>query len=73
MFQKFLLKKMLASQLKDVPEAEQDRLIEAISKNPDLFKKIAEEAKALTASGKDQMTAVQEVVLKYQKELGGIL
>ena len=73
MFQKLLLKKMLSAQLKGVPEAEQDRLIEAISKNPDLFKKIAEEAKALTASDKDQMTAVKEVVSKYQKELGGIL
>ena len=64
---------MLLAQLKGVPKAEQDRLIEAISKNPDLFKKIAEEAKSLTASGKDQMVAVKEVVSKYQKELGGIL
>lgn len=64
---------MLSTQLKGVPEAEQDRLIAMIEKNPDLFKKIAEEAKVLTDSGKDKMEAVKEVVSKYQKELSGIL
>jgi len=73
MFQNFLLRKMMKAKLKGVPEAEQDKLISIIEKNPELFQKIAEEAKMLTDSGKDQMTAIQEVVSKYQKELGGIL
>jgi len=33
----FFLKKMLASKMKGVPQAEQDKIFEMIEKNPDLF------------------------------------
>jgi hypothetical protein len=37
----FLMRKMLASKMKDVPQAEQDKLFNLIEKNPELFQKIA--------------------------------
>ncbi len=67
------MKKMLKSQLKGVPEEYQDKLIDAIEKNPDLFKKIADETQEKMKSGKDQMKAAMEVMEKYKSELQGIL
>lgn len=69
MFKNFLLKKMLKSQLKDMPEAEQDKLIKMIEKNPRLFQTIAQEAQAKIKDGKDQITAMMEVMRNYQEEL----
>lgn len=69
MFKNFLLKKMLKSQLKGMPEAEQEKLIKMIEKNPKLFQTIAQEAQAKIKDGKDQMTAMMEVIQNYQEEL----
>ncbi len=65
----FLMKKMLKSKMKDVPEAEQEKIFNAIEKNPDLFQKIATETQERMKGGKDQMAAAMEVMQKYQKEL----
>ncbi len=65
----FLMRKMLKSKMKDVPEAEQEKILGAIEKNPALFQKIAEETQEAMKGGKDQMTAAMEVMQKYQKEL----
>ena len=65
----FLMKKMLASKMEDVPEAEQEKLFAAIEKNPALFKTIAEEVQTMIASGTDQVTAAMKVMEKYQDEL----
>lgn len=69
MLKEFLLRKMLKSQLKDVPEAEQEKLIKVISENPELFQKIAAEAQEKMKGGKDQMTAMIEVMSKYKDDL----
>lgn len=63
------MKKMLDAKMKDVPQADRDMALSMIEKNPDLFKNIAEETQALMAQGKDQMSAVLEVMQKYQNEL----
>lgn len=67
------MKKMLKSQLKGMPEAEQDKLIGMIEKNPELFQKIAQEAQAKIKEGKDQMTAMMEVMQNHQEELKKIM
>ena len=67
MFKNFLLKKMLRTQ--GVPEAQIDMVITMMEKNPDLFKKIAEEIQSKIKSGMDQQTASMEVMAKYQEEL----
>lgn len=69
MLQKFLMKKMLKSQLKGVPEDQQDKLLGMIEKNPNLFMNIAKEVQAKMKEGKDQMAATMEVMQKYQSEL----
>jgi len=73
MLKKMLMKKMLKSQLKNVPEAEQDKILKVVSENPELFAKIAKEIQEKIKGGADQMTASMEVMGKYQSELKDIL
>jgi 2-oxo-4-hydroxy-4-carboxy--5-ureidoimidazoline (OHCU) decarboxylase len=69
----FLMKKMLASQMKGVPQAEQDKILTMIEKNPDLFQKIGTKVQAEMKKGKDQMAATMEVVKRYEAELKGLI
>ncbi len=70
----FLLKKMLSSQLKGVPQAEQDKIFDMIEKNPDLFTKIGTEVQEkMKKENKDQMAAAMEVMQKYKSELQGLM
>ncbi len=76
MFKEFFLKKMLASQLKStgLTEEQQVKLIEVVSKNPQLFNKIALESQELAKNqGMDQMAAIMKVADKYKSELGGLM
>lgn len=52
-----------------VPEAQIDMFIGMMEKNPELFKKIAEETKEKMDQGLDQQTASIQVMQKYQDEL----
>jgi len=67
------MKKMLQSKLKDVPEEQQDKILEVIQKNPEFFKKIAEEIQAEMKTGKDQMAASMAVMQRHQGELKGMM
>ena len=73
MLKNMLMKKMLKSQLKGVPEAEQEKILKVVSENPELFGKIAKEIQEKIKGGKEQMTASMEVIGQYQDELKGIL
>jgi len=64
-----MLKAMLAKQLKHLPKTEQDRIISAVSKNPDLFKNIAEIAQKKVKAGKSQTAAMLETMREHQEEL----
>ena len=72
-FKDLLLKKMLQSQLKGMPEAEQNRIVQAVEKNPKLFSDIANEVQEKMKTGLDQQTATMNVMMKYQKELQDVL
>jgi hypothetical protein len=61
----FLMRKMLASKMKGVPQAEQDKIFDMIEKNPDFFQKIGLEIQSEMNKGVDQMTATQNIVKKY--------
>ncbi len=67
MFQNFLLKKMLKA--KGVPEAQIDMFVAMMEKNPELFKKIAEEVQEKVKSGMSQTDAGMLVMKKYEAEL----
>ena len=73
MFKDFLVKKLLKSKLKDIPEAEQDRFIALIQKNPELFQRIALEVQEKMKNGADQMSATMEVMKSHEGELKSIL
>lgn len=69
----FLMRKMLASKMKGVPQAEQDKIFDMIEKNPDFFQKIGLEIQSEMNKGVDQMTATQNIVKKYESELKGLI
>lgn len=61
---------MLQSQMKDVPEDQQQMIMEMLEKNPELFQKVAMEMQAeMKANGNNQMAAAMKVLPKYQKEI----
>lgn len=65
----FFLKKMLSSQMKGVPQADQDKVFAMLQKNPEIFQKIAAEVQIEMKKGKNQMQATMEVVKRYEDEL----
>lgn len=67
MFQNFLPKKMLARQ--GVPEEQIEMFIKMMEKDPELFKKIAEEVQEKIKGGMDQTIAGTQVMKKYENEL----
>lgn len=68
MFQNFMLKQMLKSKMKNVPQAEQERIMSLVEKNPDFFKMIGEEIQARVKGGKTEMEATMEVMRKHQAD-----
>lgn len=70
----FAMKKVLQSQMKDVPEDQQKMIMEMLEKDPELFEKIAKEMQAeLKANGNNQMAAATKVLPKYQKEIMAVM
>jgi hypothetical protein len=65
----FFVKKLIASKLKDVPEAQREQIIALVSENPELFEKIGKEIQQKVKEGKSEMAASMEVMRKYQSEI----
>ena len=64
------MKKVLQSQMKNVPEDQQQMILEMLEKDPELFEKIAKEIQAeLKVNGNNQMAAAQKVLPKYQAQI----
>jgi len=73
MIKEFFMKKLLGSQIKDLPKEQQELILKAVEKNPGLFEKIAKETEEEMKKGKNQMYAAFEVMKKYEKELKDVL
>ncbi len=70
----FAMKKILQSQMKDVPEEQQKMIMEMLEKDPSLFEKIAKEIQEeLKKNGNNQMAAATKVLPKYQKEIAAVM
>ena len=69
----FLMKKMLTSKMKGVPQGDQEKVFSMLEKNPDLFQKIGLEVQEEMKKGLDQMTATMNVVKKYEADLKGLI
>ena len=55
--------------MKDMPKGYEEKMMTAVSKNPELFLRIAKESEELMRSGRGQFEAVMEAAKKYEKEL----
>lgn len=73
MFKQFLMKKMMKSQMKNLPQDQQDKVMKAIEENPELFDKIGKEIEEEVKKGKDKQQAAMSVMLKHQKELQNLM
>jgi hypothetical protein len=73
MIKEFLMKQVIKRQMKGVPDAEVDRIIALVEKNPELFKKIGDEIQAKVKGGRSQMAASMEVMRAHQAELQKVL
>ncbi len=69
MIKEFLFRKFLKNQMRGVPEREQEKVLAAITKNPDFFKSIAEEIQKKISGGKTQMDATMDVVNARRDEI----
>ena len=68
-FKSFLLKQALKAKMKDVPEAEREKMLALMEKNPDFFKKIGEEVQKRVKNGQSEMAATMVVIREHQAEL----
>ncbi|MDO8742471.1 MAG: hypothetical protein Q7J45_02945 [bacterium] len=68
-FKNFMLKQALKAKMKDVPEAERERMLALMEKNPDFFKKIGDEVQKRVKSGQSEMAATMVVMREHQAEL----
>ena len=69
MLKDFLVKKMLQSKLKGVPEAQKMQIMDLFLNNQDFFKKMALEIQEEVKKGKTNTEAMQIVAIKYQEEI----
>ncbi len=68
------MKKLLESQMKNVPEDQKEMILTMIEKDPKLFETIAKEMQAeLKSNGNNQMAAASKVLPKYQKEIMAVM
>ena len=70
MLKRFLFRLATRKQLKNVPEAERERILDLVEKDPALFKKIGEEIdRRVKKGGESKMKASVEVMRKYRSEI----
>lgn len=73
MFQSFITRQLLKSKMKDIPEADQEKFLKILEKNPDFFMKIAKEVQEKTKQGLAQEQAMLSVMQTHKDELQKIL
>jgi len=65
----FLMKRMVKSQVKNLPPEQQELVMTMVEKDPQLFQNIAAEIQAEIKQGKDQLTASMKVMQKYKPQI----
>ena len=59
--------------MKDVPEAQREQIMQLVTKDPELFKKIGEEIERRKKGGESEMKASMDVMKKYRAELQALM
>ncbi|HEU5114527.1 MAG TPA: hypothetical protein VFT82_02045 [Candidatus Paceibacterota bacterium] len=73
MLKRFLMKQAMKSQLKGVPETEQDALLDLIERNPEFFENLAKELQEGLKSGKNQQAVMMELMTKHREKLSEMM
>ena len=68
-FKNMMMKQMIKSQMKGVPQEQQDKILAAVEKNPQFFEDIAKKIEQKQKEGKGQMEASMEVMRENQDQL----
>lgn len=68
-FKNFLLRKTLEAKMKDVPQAERERMLALMEEHPEFFQKIGEEVQKRVKTGQSEMAATMIVMREHQAEL----
>ena len=68
MFKEFLMKKMMAQKLKNLPKEQQEIIIDLVTKHPKLFEEIAMKIKKRTDAGANETMA--SITLSCQSRRG---
>jgi len=69
----FLMKQLIKSKLKSLPEADREKIMSVLEKDPEFFAKMAKGVKEKMAAGKDQMAAIMEIAEENKDTLGKLL
>jgi len=69
----FFMRALLKKQMKGVPDADIDKFLNMVEKNPEFFKQVAEEAQVKIKAGMGQQEAVMAVLQSKQEELQKIV
>jgi len=69
----FFMKALLKKQMKGVPDADIDKFVAMVEKNPDFFKQVAAEAQEKMKSGMGQQEAVMAVLQNKQEQLAQVM
>jgi len=69
----FLLKQMMKSQIKKLPQEQQALAMKVADENPELLMQIAKEVQVEMKTGKDQMAAMMAVAERHKDELQGLM
>ena len=72
-FKNFMLRQALKAKMKDVPEAEREKLLAAMEKHPEFFKKIGDEVQKRVKNGQSEMAATLGVMREHQAEMQKII
>lgn len=77
MLKRFLMKQAMKSQLKGVPEEQQEMLLDMVERNPAFFEGLAKEIQEATSdpknAGKDQQTIMMDLMMKHKDELSKLM
>ncbi|HEX7724712.1 MAG TPA: hypothetical protein VF438_03195 [Candidatus Paceibacterota bacterium] len=65
----FIIKSLIKRQLKGVPEDQIDMIVNAIEKDPEFFKTLAEKIKGKMAQGMSEQQAAQAIMQEHGEEL----
>lgn len=69
----FFTRALIKKQMKGLPEAEVEKVLTLLEKNPEFFKKMADAIQAKTKNGMSQEDAAKEFAQENAKELAQLL